>query len=127
MIGDFNNYCQGYIDWNLFLDNTGGPNHVNNLCDSPIIVNIFPETLTHQSSYYYIGHFSKYIRPGAKRIGVTNHTPLQVTSFINTDGTIATVILNETNKLEDTTIELENETYTITLKPHSIVTLLKEQ
>ena len=40
LIGDFNNYNEGFIDWNLFLDETGGPNHVNNLCDAPMIIKV---------------------------------------------------------------------------------------
>ncbi|QMS84427.1 glycoside hydrolase family 30 protein [Candidatus Xianfuyuplasma coldseepsis] len=125
MIGDFNNFCQGYIDWNLFLDNTGGPNHVNNLCDSPIIVDVFPEQLVHQSSYYYIGHFSKYIRPDAVRIGCNNtHPKLQVTAFKNVDGTIAAVILNETDKKITTALQLHDETIDIAMEPHSIITVV---
>ena len=127
MIGDFNNFCQGYIDWNLFLDNTGGPNHVNNLCDAPIIVDVFPEKLVHQSSYYYIGHFSKYIRPDAVRIGNDNsHPVLQSTAFQNTDGTIALVVLNETDQAQEVRIALGEQTYQTTLAAHSIATLLLE-
>ena len=125
MIGDFNNWCQGYIDWNLFLDNTGGPNHVNNLCDAPIIVDIFPEELVHQSSYYYIGHFSKYIRPGAKRIKLMNNNKnLKATAFKNTDGTIAFVVMNETDNNETLTFLYKGHTYKKELKEHSIVTVI---
>lgn len=124
MIGDFNNYCQGYIDWNLFLDNVGGPNHVSNLCDSPIIVDVFPEKLIHQSSYYYIGHFSKYIRPKAQRVDVTLNKEAQITSFKNVDGTVATVLLNASDDALEYTIKIDDEAYDIALDAHSIVTLL---
>jgi glucosylceramidase len=125
MIGDFNNWCQGYIDWNLFLDNTGGPNHVNNLCDSPIIVDIFPQNLVHQSSYYYIGHFSKYVRPGAFRIGLeNNHKELKATAFKNVDGTVAIVILNESKEDQEFVFELNNKTYNVEMKNNSIATVL---
>lgn len=125
MIGDFNNFCQGYIDWNLFLDNTGGPNHVNNLCDSPIIVDIFPEKLIHQSSYYYIGHFSKYIRPDAVRIKVENtHKELKTTAFKNIDGRVALVVLNETDHRIETACSFAQKEYPIHLEAHSIITVL---
>ncbi len=125
MIGDFNNFCQGYIDWNLFLDNTGGPNHVNNLCDAPIIVDIFPQKLIHQSSYYYIGHFSKYIRPASRRIDVKHQlNDLQITAFKNVDGTIAVVLLNQQNSIQEAVLELNNQNYEVTLQPHSIATVL---
>jgi len=125
MIGDFNNYCQGYLDWNLFLDNTGGPNHVNNLCDSPIIVDIFPEKLVFQSSYYYIGHFSKYIRPGAKRVYVESDlSTIPLTAFLNTDNTLVLVALNETDKTEEFGIAYNKKTYTVSINSHSIITVI---
>ncbi|MBN2504973.1 MAG: glycoside hydrolase family 30 protein [Bacilli bacterium] len=99
MIGDLSNWCQGYIDWNLFLDNLGGPNHVNNLCDAPIIIDIYPEKLILQSSYYYIGHFSKFVKPGAHRIKHDNsNSDLSVIAFENPDLSIATIILNKTEQ-----------------------------
>jgi len=124
MLGDFNNWCQGYIDWNLFLDNTGGPNHVNNLCDAPIIVDIFPEKLIHQSSYYYIGHFSKYIRPGALRIKVINNSLLNVTAFRNIDGTLAFVVLNESEETHKFSFEYLNKKYELLINNNSIMTIL---
>ena len=125
MIGDFNNWCQGYIDWNLFLDNTGGPNHVNNLCDSPIIVDVFPENLVMQSSYYYVGHFSKYIRPGALRINLkNNHQNLKATAFKNTDGTVAFVVLNESNEDQVFSFSYQGETFEVNIKSNAINTVI---
>jgi len=125
MIGDFNNWCQGYIDWNLFLDNTGGPNHVNNLCDAPIILDIFPQNIVKQSSYYYVGHFSKYVRPGAKRIGLTNNNEnLQANAFVNVDGSLAFVVLNETDKNQDFVFEYKGNKYEVSMKNNSIVTVI---
>ena len=125
MIGDFNNWCQGYIDWNLFLDNTGGPNHVNNLCDAPIIVDIFPQNLIKQSSYYYVGHFSKYVRPGSFRIGLENNNKdLQAVAFKNTDNTIALIVLNQTDKPHEYVVTLDGKNYEINISENSINTVL---
>src|ERR1700743_427215 len=68
MINDFNNGAVGWTDWNVLLDETGGPNHVQNFCFAPIHGNVSTGTLDYMNSYYYIGHFSKFIRPGAKRV-----------------------------------------------------------
>lgn len=125
MIGDFLNWCQGYIDWNLFLDNTGGPNHVNNLCDSPIIVDIFPQNLIYQSSYYYVGHFSKYVRPGAYRIGLeNNHKDLQAVAFENVDGSIVLVVMNETDKASKYSVNVLGKAIEVEIKEHSINTII---
>nr|WP_110934607.1 glycoside hydrolase family 30 protein [Salipaludibacillus neizhouensis] len=101
MIGDLNNWTEGYLDWNIVLNEEGGPNHVNNLCDAPIIADTKTNTIHYNSSYYYIGHFSKYIRPGAKRIALeVNNDNLQATSFLNTDDTIAIIVMNESDQKE---------------------------
>ncbi|MGE5612899.1 MAG: glycoside hydrolase family 30 protein [Bacillota bacterium] len=70
MIGDFNNWQEGWLDWNLVLDEKGGPNHVGNYCDAPVIADTRTQELYYNISYFYIGHFSKFVKPGATRIGV---------------------------------------------------------
>ena len=124
MIGDFNNWCQGYIDWNLFLDNTGGPNHVNNLCDAPIILDIFPEKIIHQSSYYYVGHFSKYIRPGALRIKIDNNSSLKITAFKNNDSKLALVVLNEMSDSKVFSFSYQTKKYEVKINNNSIMTII---
>jgi glucosylceramidase len=95
MINDLNRWTVGWIDWNLLLDRTGGPNHAENLCSAPLIANTKSGRLHYQSSYFYIGHFSRYLRPGAVRIlSVSTSDHLESTAFLNTDGRIAVVVLN---------------------------------
>ena len=67
----------GWTDWNLVLDVTGGPNHLKNLCDANIIVDEDDLLQTGspiilQASYYYMGHFSRYLPPGSKRVALRN-------------------------------------------------------
>ncbi|MEE1049711.1 MAG: glucosylceramidase, partial [Clostridia bacterium] len=75
MIGNFNNYCNVFCDWNLVLDEKGGPNHVGNFCDAPIMADTVNDKVYIHDSYYYIGHFSKYVKKGARRIGSSKWTP----------------------------------------------------
>jgi glucosylceramidase len=98
MINDFNNGTVGWTDWNILLDERGGPNHVSNFCFAPIHADLSKDSLIFTPSYYYIGHFSKYIRPGAKRVSTsTSRSTLQSTSFLNSDGILVTVVMNETD------------------------------
>ncbi|MBT8260624.1 MAG: glycosyl hydrolase [Bacteroidia bacterium] len=98
MINDFNRGTVGWTDWNILLDETGGPNHVMNLCFAPIHADTRTDEIIYTPTYYYIGHFSKFIRPGAKRIStVSSISFLQSTSFINEDGKIVTVVMNSTD------------------------------
>jgi glucosylceramidase len=93
MMHDIFNGTEGYIDWNLFLDTTGGPNHVNNLCSSPIMVDVFPEKAIMNPSYYYIKHFSKHITKGSKRY-ITSSKHLLHNVFLRPDGSNVIVIMN---------------------------------
>lgn len=125
IIGDLNNWTEGYLDWNIVLDEEGGPNHVRNFCDAPIIADTRTNELHYESSYYYIGHFSKYIKPGAVRIGVDNsNDKLCVTSFLNVDGTIATVVMNEEDEAAQFKLGYEDKVLNLKLEPHSIATYL---
>jgi glucosylceramidase len=95
IISDLNNNVVGWTDWNILLDEKGGPNHVGNFCFAPVHGNTQTGALIYTNAYYYIGHFSKFIRPGAKRISTAcSRSQLQSTGFINTDNTIATIVLN---------------------------------
>lgn len=99
IMGNLNSGMTGFIDWNIFLDEKGGPNHVGNYCDAPIMVDTRTGELMVKLSFDYIGHFSKYIAPGARRIGLSKYTSeLEVTAFKNPDGTLVLVALNATVK-----------------------------
>ncbi|WP_342746087.1 glycoside hydrolase family 30 protein [Paenibacillus donghaensis] len=123
MIGDFSNWMEGYLDWNLVLDETGGPNHVNNLCDAPVIADTQTGEVHYNSSFYYIGHFSKYVRPGAVRIGQTLlRSDISSVAFRNTDGSIAVVVLNETDASCRFSLGCGDQIADAGLPAHSIVT-----
>ena len=125
MINDFNNGVVAWTDWNILLDETGGPNHVGNLCFSPVHGNTKTGELIYTNSYYYIGHFSKFIRPGAKRItSVSSSNSLLSTAFKNVDGSLAIVVMNSSDKNLDYSIRLQSKAAYIKSLPHSIQTIL---
>jgi glucosylceramidase len=95
MVNDFRNWVCGWIDWNIVLDQTGGPNHVGNFCDAPVIVDTETGDIRYTPAFYYIGQFSKFVHPGARRI--ESHggpAALQSVAFRNPDGGVAVVVLN---------------------------------
>lgn len=99
MINDFNNGMVGFTDWNILLDETGGPNHVGNFCFAPVHADTRTGKLIYTNAYYYIGHFSKYIKPGAKRIAAaSSRSALLTTAFKNPDGKVVVIVMNENNK-----------------------------
>lgn len=127
MINDFNNGTAAWTDWNVLLDETGGPNHVSNFCFAPVHADTRTGELHYLSSFYYIGHFSKFIRPGAKRIeSSASRGQLLTTAFKNTDGKIAVVVMNQTNETIPYHIWMAGQAAEITSLPHSIQTLVVE-
>ncbi len=127
MVNDFNSGTAGWTDWNILLDERGGPNHVGNFCYAPVIADTRDGSLHYTSSYYYIGHFSKFIRPGAKRIvSSSNRDKLQTTAFMNADGKMAVVVLNTTAEAVDYTLWINGKGAPIKSLAHSIATLVVE-
>jgi glucosylceramidase len=127
IIGDLNNWTEGWIDWNIVLDENGGPNHANNMCSAPIMADIQTDTLIYNPSYYYLTHFSKYIRPEAVRVEtVSGAEDLEVTAFKNPDGKIVMVVMNRTDAAVDFQVKLRDETRVLrpAIPGHAIMTLI---
>jgi len=125
MINDFNCGACGWTDWNVLLDEKGGPNHLNNFCAAPIIADTRTGSLVYATSYYYIGHFSKFIHPGAKRIiSSSNRDILQTTAFQNADGLITVVVMNASDTKLPYRLWIKGKAAKTESLPHSITTLV---
>ncbi|MFP5439123.1 MAG: glycoside hydrolase family 30 protein [Bacteroidia bacterium] len=125
MINDFNNGATGWTDWNVLLDEKGGPNHVGNFCFAPVHADTAKGELIFTPSYYYIGHFSKFVKPGAKRISsAVSRSMLQSASFVNPDGKIATVVMNTSDKEVKYSLIIKNNKVDVAIPAHGIQTLV---
>ena len=125
MINDFNQGTVGWTDWNILLDQTGGPNHVMNLCFAPIHADTRTGELIYTPSYYYIGHFSKFIRPNAKRVStVSSRSHLLSTSFLNENGTMVTVVMNQSDLEIPFKLYIGQKAVSEISQPHSIQTFV---
>lgn len=125
IIGDFSNWCEAFIDWNITLDEVGGPNHVGNYCDAPILSDTVNDELIFNSSYYHIAHFSKHIKPGAHRIKSTVSTDLiKQIVFKNPDESIIIVLLNDSEKDLIVSIKLDGEKIKVKSAKRSIMTII---
>jgi len=125
MINDFNSGTVGWTDWNVLLDETGGPNHVQNFCFAPVHADTRSGELIYTNSYYYIGHFSKFVRPGARRIASSpSRSSLLSTAFINPDGKISAVVMNRTDQKISYFLWLDGQAAEAESLPHSIQTLV---
>lgn len=125
MINDFNNGTVGWTDWNILLDENGGPNHVGNFCFAPIHGDTKTGELIYTPSYYFIGHFSKFIGKEAKRIGsVASRSQLLTTSFLNKDGKVITVVMNQSDKKIIYNLCIGTKKSEVSILPHAIQTLV---
>ncbi|KAJ8979724.1 hypothetical protein NQ317_006360 [Molorchus minor] len=98
----------GWLDWNMVLDETGGPTYIDNNVDSPIISNETLQEFYKQPMFYGIGHFSKFLRPGSVRLEtiVSNEDTLKTTGFLRPDNLTALIIFNSAD--ENVTIQIED-------------------
>ena len=125
MIHDFNNGAVGWTDWNMLLDHTGGPNHVGNYCFAPLHADTRTGELIYTPSYYYIGHFSKFIRPGARKIACASMSKdLLSTAFLNEDGSVAVVVMNDSDRTQPFLLWLNGAAASAQSPAHSIQTLV---
>ena len=125
MINDFNSGAVGWTDWNVLLDEEGGPNHVGNFCFAPIHADTKTGELTYINSYYYIGHFSKFIRPAARKIACSpSRSALLATAFVNPDRTVSTVVMNKTDQKIPYFLWVDGNAAEVSSLPHSIQTLV---
>ena len=173
MINDFNDGAVGWTDWNVLLDEQGGPNHVGSahadlylvllgqadvaapvpldparygalvssllatlrgrgqtlIATIPAWAPVHADTrtgeLTYTNSYHYIGHFSKFVRPGARRIvSSPSRSALLSTAFVNPDGKVSVVVMNPTDTAVAYFLWVAGNAAEVSSPPHSIQTLV---
>ena len=125
IIGCLNNWVDGWVDWNMVLDKKGGPNWFENWCIAPVIVDTEVDEVYFTPLYYTMAHFSRYIRPEAKVIGLENSDEaLQVTAAENPDGSIAVVVFNEGKEPKEFNLSLFDKDVSLKIDSQAIQTIL---
>jgi glucosylceramidase len=125
MINDFNSGTVGWTDWNILLNEEGGPNHVENYCFAPVHGDRNSGDLIFTPTYYYIGHFSRFIKPGAERISTScSRSFLQSTTFVNSNGTFATVVINMTDQDLNYQLYVYDQKIDVSIPARAIQTLI---
>lgn len=121
IINDINSGCNAYLDWNIFLNYYGGPNHKKNYCKSPIILNKEENDLIITPIYYYLYHISK-LNGNITYTNSNNNNLLVVSSLDNKNRVI--IIFNPNNENYDYNIVLENKYISDRIKSNSIITYI---
>lgn len=125
LIGGLNHNLVGWIDWNMALNNRGGPNHARNFCLAPVLVDSGRDTAYFTPLYYSIAHFSKFIRPGAQRIGLSGHDDdFMATAFRNLDDSLVLVVFNTTEEKVTYSIKSESKNLVVEIEGQALQTVL---
>lgn len=125
IIGTLNNWVDGWVDWNMVLDRQGGPNWANNWCLAPVIVDPETDEVYYTPLYYTMAHFSKFIRPGATRIGHSHSDEeLLVTAVENPDQSIAVVVLNQSEDPRQLEIKLGGKSKMISISAKALQSII---
>ncbi len=125
MINYFNNSTVARTDWNILLDQTGGPDQVGNPCFIPVKKDSGTGELTPTNSYCYIGQFSKFIRPGIKRISsVSSANCILSTEFINEDSSMVIVTMNQSDEPLDYSVPVDTNTTNVHVPSHAIQSII---
>ncbi len=126
IINDLNRWTVGWIDWNLLLDEQGGPNHVGNFCSAPFLAVPGEDGLHPQSSYAAIGHFARFVRPGAERVlCAATREALECTAFANPDGSVAVVVLNRSEHDIAFSLAIDGVPHATDLPAHAVATYVR--
>ena len=125
IIGCLNNWVDGWVDWNMVLDRQGGPNWAKNWCVAPVIVDPAQDAVYLTPLYYTMTHFSRFIRPGAVRIGFKNtDEDLLVTAVKNPDGSLAVVLFNPTEEVKGIELSVQSKSIEFAISGKAIQTLV---
>lgn len=120
-----------WIYWNAILDEMGGPWAISPVHGNPehnaqhpvVIINKNTHEVTYTGTYYYLAHFSKFVRPGATRIETTGKTDgVRVMAFQTAEGSYVAQIMNSADESKDVNLEFKGKTLHITAPAKSIST-----
>jgi glucosylceramidase len=124
LIGCLNNNVTGWVDWNMILDHNGGPNHAQNWCIAPVIVNPETQEVYYTPLYFVMKHFSKYIRPKSKRIHhICTDETLSVTAVQNPDGSIVVMVFNPNTTAKTLALEFNQQNIHVPISGEALQTI----
>ncbi|MBM6399291.1 discoidin domain-containing protein [Phycicoccus sonneratiae] len=128
IIGTTRNWARSAVNWNIALDEHGGP-HLGG-CDTctGLLTLMDDGTVRKDAEYYTIGHAAKFVRPGAVRIASTSfgttgwNGQVMDVAFRNPDGTIALVAHNENDDPRTVAVRYGDRTFEYTLPGGALAT-----
>jgi glucosylceramidase len=116
------NSAKSYVKWSLALDENLGPNLTQNAalggcntCTPIVTVNSQTGAVTKDIEYYTLGHYSKYVLPGAVRIASSNTPAIATVAFQNPDGSLALIAYNASSSAQQFKVQWGTQAFSYTL------------
>jgi glucosylceramidase len=110
------NSGRAYVKWSLALDQNMGPHDGGcGTCTPIVTVNSSTGAITYDIEYYTMGHFSKYILPGALRVYSSNTLGMVSAAFLNTNGSKALVAFNDSASTQSFSVQWGTQSFAYTL------------
>jgi len=129
IIVSLNHWMNGWIDWNVVLDDTGGPNHVGNFCGAPIMINVKTSHVYYTPIYHILAQFSRTIRPGDKAVQLTRQLSgledddLHASATINDNKLLSVQLLNTTKKPIKFSLQIGAQFSKVTIPANALQTV----
>lgn len=129
IIVSFNNWMNGWVDWNIVLDENGGPNHVGNFCGAPIMIDTSSKEVYYTPVFHVLSQFSQTIRPGDKAVQTSRELDglgdddIHASATINADNLLSVQLLNTTKKPISYSLEIGNQHANVEIMANAVQTV----
>ncbi|GAA4187643.1 ricin-type beta-trefoil lectin domain protein [Streptosporangium oxazolinicum] len=117
VIGATRNWAKGVTLWNMALDQNNGPTNGGcTTCRGVVTIDNNSGNVAYNVEYYVLGHVSKFVVPGARRIDSSTYAgDLESVAFKNPDGSIALLALNAGSSGKAFKVRWKGQSFTYTL------------
>ncbi len=129
IIVSINHWLRGWIDWNVVLDERGGPNHVGNFCGAPIMIDTKSKHIYYTPIFYVLAQFSRTIRPGDKAVKTEkilsglDSDALHACATIDDSNLLTVQLLNTTKEPLEFSLQIDDQYAVVKMVPNSVQTI----
>jgi glucosylceramidase len=129
IIVSLDHWVGGWVDWNIVLDRDGGPNHAENHCGAPIMIDTTTQDVYYTPIYYVLAQFSRTIRPGDRAVRThfvldgLDSDAFHASATINSDSLLSVHLLNTTKEAIDYKLQIADRYADITIPANSVQTV----
>jgi len=129
IIVSLDHWMTGWIDWNIVLDESGGPNHAGNFCGAPIMIDTQNQQVYFTPIFYVLAQFSRTIRPGDRAVATQkilaglDADALHTCATIDSANILSVQVLNTTKNPIEYQLQIGQQHADVTIPANSVQTV----